>query len=140
MSVNTRALRLAEIIAIPETVRDYQILLGLLEGICGLPPAEPMLDPNHELGYQLGAEIYAELAGRPSTMAASIRKLHTMRETELDMVTVSKGLLTQSLEALRCSDAYIGCGMDHTEKRASAIRELERALRAVPPTKAGGKP
>ena len=65
--------------------------------------------------------------------------IHGKREVEPDMVTVPKELLARALQALRCCYPYIGNGLNHTEKRASAIKELDAALRATAPTKQGGK-
>lgn len=39
-------------------------------------------------------------------------------------------LLQSALEALRCSEPYIGCGYDHSAKYAAAIDRIEDAIRS----------
>jgi hypothetical protein len=47
-----------------------------------------------------------------------------------DMVTVPREHLAEWITAMRCSEPYVACGCDNTQKRLDAIESMARALRS----------
>ncbi len=47
-----------------------------------------------------------------------------------DVVTVPREHLAEWITAMRCSEPYVACGHDNTQKRLDAIESMARALRS----------
>lgn len=47
-----------------------------------------------------------------------------------DMVKVPREHLAEWITAMRCSEPYVACGCDNTQKRLDAIESMARALRS----------
>ena len=53
-----------------------------------------------------------------------------VRAPSADVVTVPRERLAEWITAMRCSEPYVACGHDNTQKRLDAIESMTRALRS----------
>ena len=65
-----------------------------------------------------------------STTGALLWEEFGPRAPSADVVTVPREHLDEWITAMRCSEPYVACGYDNTQKRLDAIESMARALRS----------